>query len=115
MVGLLNRKEATMQYKTMVLGLLEQRPGLHEHLRKNRMLLPAVEVYARMLKSSHEAWKESLLQAGPESDESQIASGALELALKELQDGLPSGSPTVEEPLTLDEAMAFIRSHTPPE
>ena len=102
-----------MQYKTIVLELLQQRPEMHEQLRKDRKLLPTMEIYAKELKTSHEAWKETLCQARPGSDQSQIASEALEMALKELEDRLPSASPQDEtEALSLDEAMAFIRSHT---
>ena len=54
------------------------------------MLLPAVERYARELKANHETWKERLSEVRPESDESQIASEALEFALKELEECLPS-------------------------
>ena len=102
-----------MQYKTIVLELLQQRPEMHEQLRKDRKLLPAMEFYARELKTSHEAWKELLSQLRPGSDQSQIASEALEIALKELEDRLPSAShPVGSEPLSLDAAMAFIRRHT---
>jgi hypothetical protein len=104
-----------MQYKTIVLELLQQRPQLHDQLRKERRLLPALEFYAKGLKASHEAQKILLSQARPGSDPSQIASEALEIALKELEASLPSASPPDdEEPLSLDEAMAFIRRHTPP-
>jgi hypothetical protein len=104
-----------MQYKTIVLELLQQRPEMHNQLRSKRMLLPTLERYASELKASHEAWKDHLSQARPGSDRSQIASEALEIALKELQDRLPSGSPPDEnEPLSVEGAMAFIRRHTPP-
>ena len=103
-----------MQYKTIVLELLQQRTEMHDQLRKDRKLLPALEFYARELKTSHEAWKETLSQAEPGSDPSQIASEAMELALQELEDRLPSESPQDDqEPLSLDAAMAFIRRHTP--
>ena len=81
-----------MKYKTIVLELLEQRPKMHEQLRKERKLLPALELYARELKTSHEAWKERLSQTMPGSDQSQIASEALELAISELQACLPTVS-----------------------
>ena len=110
-----NPMETTMQYKTIILELLQQRPQMHDQLRKNRKLLPAMEYYARELKTSHETWKENLSQAKPGSDPSQISSEALELALKELEDCMPTGSPPNDnEPLSLDAAMAFIRRHTPP-
>ena len=102
-----------MQYKTIVLELLQQRPQTHDQLRKDRKLLPTVEMYARELKTSHEAWKKTLGQERPDSGQSQIASEALEMALKELEDRLPSAShPSDNEPLSLDAAMAFIRNHT---
>src|SRR5207244_13441885 len=61
----LNPKETNMQYKTIVLELLQQRPQTHDQLRKDRKLLPTVEMYARELKTSHEAWKKTLGQERP--------------------------------------------------
>ena len=101
-------------YKTIVLELLKQHPEIHNQLRSDRMLLPMLDRYARELKASHEAWKELLSQLRPGSDPRQIASEALEMASKELEDRLPSASPPKDqEALSLDEAMAFIRTHTP--
>jgi chromosome segregation ATPase len=105
--------ETTMQYKTIILELLQQRPQMHEQLRQSRKLLRALETYAHELKTSHEAWMEELSQARPESNRTQIASEALEMALKELQDRLPSESHQNEsEDLSLDAAMAHLRHHT---
>ena len=102
-----------MQYKTIVLELLKERTELHEQLRLTRRLLPTLETCAKELKASHESWKETLSEANPSSDPSQIANEALELAIKELEDRLPSVSPPdAQEPLSLDEAMASIHSHT---
>jgi len=102
-----------MLYKTIVLELLQQRPEMLGQLRKNRKLLPAVEMYATELKTSHEAWKQTLDQARPGSDPCQIASEALEIALKELEDGLPASPPDDNETLSLDAAMEYLRRHTP--
>ncbi len=100
-----------MQYKTIILELLQQRPEMHEQLRKERKLLPTLEIYAKELKESHEAWKEQLSQAKPGSDSNQIASEAMEMALKDMEDRLPPESPTDErETLSLDQAMAFVHS-----
>jgi hypothetical protein len=107
-----------MLYKTMVLELLQDRPQMHEQLRKKRQLLATVELYGQELKRKHEAWKDILSQARPGSDASQTASEALELALEELVNCLNSGSPPDEnETLSLEGAMAFIRHrrHTLPE
>ena len=103
-----------MQYKTIVLQLLEQQPEIYDQLRKQRLVLPTMEHYAGELRTLHLAWKEMLTQAAPGIDQSQIASEALELALKDLEERLPGGSPREgQEALSLDEAMAFIRRRTP--
>jgi uncharacterized protein YfaS (alpha-2-macroglobulin family) len=100
-------------YKTIMLELLQQRPHLHEQLRKNRKLLPALEILARALKRSHQGWQSTLSQLMPGSDQSQISSEALEIALQEMEARLPTESPVnQEEALSLDQAMAFIRRHT---
>jgi len=104
-----------MHYKTMVLELLKQHPKIHNQLRKKRLLLPALDRYARALKASHEAWKDRLSQAKPGSDPSQITSEALEIALKDLEDSLSRGSQLgTDDSLSLDTAIAFIRRRTPP-
>jgi hypothetical protein len=103
-----------MQYKTLILGLLQQRPQMHDQLRKKRKLLTTMELCAKELKTSHEAWKALLSELRPSSDKSQIAAEALEIALKEMEDRLPSASPSSEqEGLFLDAAMLFVRRHTP--
>ncbi len=80
-----------------------------------RKPLTTLELYARELKTRHEAWKEILSQAKPDHDQSQITSMALEMALKELEDRLPPMSgPNATGPLSLEAAMAFVRRHTPP-
>lgn len=104
-----------MMYKTITLELIQDRPELYEQLRSSRQLLPAMENYATELKALHEAWKERISQRKPGTDPRQIASEAMELAVEEFQRRLPSESATAEaEPLSLDAAMSYIRSHTPP-
>ena len=106
--------ETNMQYKTITLELLLQYPEIHEPLRKKRMLLPALESYASDLKTSHETWKERLAETKPGSDPSQLASEALELALADMETRLRSESaPRESEALSLDDAMTYIRQHTP--
>ena len=105
--------EANMQYKTIVLELLKERTQLYEQLRKKHKLLSTVELYARELKSSREAWKDLLVQMRPGSAPSQVASEALEMALKELEERLPSASRRDgNQAVFLDAAMMFIRRHT---
>src|SRR5947209_4436800 len=102
-----------MQYKTIVLELLQQRPEIHEQLRKDRELLQTMEQYARELKTSHEAWMRLLVPLRPGSDLLQIASEALEVAVKELEDRLSAASSQNDsEALFLDAAMLFLRHPT---
>ena len=99
-----------MQYKTIVLELLTERTQLHEQLRQTHQLLPTLEELAAKLQTSHDTWKAMLAQAKPDQP-SQIASEALEMAVKDLVDRLPPVSPP-DDGESLDEAMAFIRSRT---
>ena len=46
-----------MQYKTIVLQLLEQQPEVYNQLRKQRQLLQTLEIYSDQLKALHEDWK----------------------------------------------------------
>jgi dsDNA-specific endonuclease/ATPase MutS2 len=102
--------EEAMQYKTITLELLREQRALYEQLRQTHQLLPTLETLSRELKKSHETWKETLAQARPESHPSQIASEAMEMAVKELEERLrPASLQGEEEPL--DAAMAFVRNH----
>jgi hypothetical protein len=109
-----NPKELNMQYKTIVLNLLRQRRELHNQLKTSRTLLPTLDRYAEELRTSHEAWQANLSEERPGTEEIQIAAEALEIALKEVTDRLPSESPTEDEPLSLEAAMAFIRRPSSP-
>jgi hypothetical protein len=101
-----------MDYKNIVIQLMEQQPEIYDQLRRERQVLPTMEHYAGELRTLHLAWKETLTQAAPGIDQSQIASEAMERALKDLEDRLPSGTPHDNlEALSLDQAMAFIRRH----
>jgi hypothetical protein len=98
-------------YKTIVLALLQQHHETHELLRRNRSLLSAVDRWASRLKIGHAAWKDRLSRERPSTDENQIASEALEIALAELEDSLTSTfPPRGREPLSLDAAIAFLRA-----
>lgn len=104
-----------MLYKTIIQGLLEQNPALHERLRRERALLTALDHYSRELKRIHEAEMDRLSLARPDSGETQIASEAMELAVMEMEDRLHAESqPDESSPFCLDEAMMYIRRHTPP-
>ena len=104
-----------MQYKTIVLELLQQQPEIHDQLRKKRKLLMTMEHYAKELQASHQAWTEFLSQLRPGSDKSQLRSEALEIALMELEDRLPTASqPDESASHFLDAAMLFIRKPRTP-
>ena len=103
-----------MNYKTITLGLLQERPELYERLRSSKRLLTAMDVYAGELKVSHEHWKDQLGRSSRECDPRQIASQAMELAIEDLQARLPSASPKDEAELMTDAATGLPRHHTPP-
>lgn len=102
-----------MQYKTIVLELLQQRTELHEQLRQERKLLETVELMAVDLKANHEVIRDQLQQANPNIAREQTSSEAFEMAVKELEDRLSPVSP-MDDPaeLPLDGAMAFLRNHS---
>jgi hypothetical protein len=102
-------KEATMHYKTIVLEMLQDRPQLRDLLQRQRRMLAAVEQYAQELKTSHEVWQERLSQARPGSNPTQILSEAMELALNELEDRLPSESEAGEGTASFGTAMAQLK------
>ena len=105
-----------MHYKSIVLELLGQYPTLHEDLRKRRDLLQALDRSSTDLKARHDAWKDQLAKTRPATSPTQIASEALEMAIEELRGHLSAESQarsTSAEPLSLDEAIAYVRRHTP--
>jgi len=99
-----------MLYKTIVLELLQQQTELHEQLRLTRRLKPTLETCARELKASHDAWNERLSQEKWGSDPSRISSEALEMAIQELVDRLPTGNVSDGGELSLDQTMASARA-----
>jgi hypothetical protein len=106
-----------MQYKTILLELLEQHPTLHQQLCASGTLLETVNRYAKELKARHEFWIDQLSQSSPLSEPTQIASESLELAVQEIQDNIPPPSSANDEAMetfSLDAAMSFLRRHTPP-
>ena len=104
-----------MQYKTIILQLLEQHTELASSLRRRKQLLATMDSLALALKTRHEAWKQRLSQAMPNSSESQRNSESLEFALQELADRLPPASETGDnKAFNLEEAMAFLLAPTLP-
>ena len=103
-----------MQYKTIVMEMLEFRTQIKDQLPKDENPLETLDRLAMELKTLHEMYKEQLAQARSDSHPIQISSEALEMALQELEDRLLPASPQVDEPevFSLDGAMAFIRRHS---
>lgn len=102
-----------MPYKTIILELLQANPTLHETLRRGRMLLPVMESLAIALKARHEALKEQLFATKADIDPSQASSAAMEIAVKEMENRLQAAfPPDGQGQLSLDAAMAFVRSLT---
>ncbi|MCY2968470.1 MAG: hypothetical protein NT069_33400 [Planctomycetota bacterium] len=99
-----------MPYKTIVLGLLEQRKGLYRELCRRQKTLQTVNQLALILKTRHDALKSRLWDQRPESEASQTASETLELAIREIQN-LLSCCEHREPPEahSLDAAMEFLR------
>lgn len=103
-----------MQYKTIVLALIQERPGLYEQLRSSKRLLPAMDAYAIELRDSHLAWQAEILKQRPGCDPSQAASEALEMAIEAFQKRLPCESEEGSDAMSLDAAMQHLKRHTPP-
>jgi hypothetical protein len=107
-----------MHYKTITLELLRQSPSLHQELRISGTLQQTMERYAALLKRRHLAWMDRLAQTRPGDDPNRLSSEALEKALQDLREALLADSSpnaeSMEEPLSLDAAMAYLRRHTPP-
>jgi|SynMetStandDraft_2_1070026.scaffolds.fasta_scaffold22486_1 hypothetical protein len=103
-----------MQYKTIVMEMLEFRTQIKDQLTKDENPLETLDRLAMELKSLHEMYKEQLAQSRADSHPVLISSEALEMALKDLEDRLLPASPPVDEPevFSLDGAMAFLRRHS---
>ena len=101
-----------MHYKTISLGLIEERPKFHQELSETRTMLATLNRYALELKASHEAWIETIARLRPDSGSQQIASEALEMAIRDLQERLTSASGQEEEPVSLDALMTNLRPPT---
>ena len=105
-----------MMYKTIVLELLQERPQIESQLRKERKLLPTLECFAKELKNRHKTWMDLLFQSSPGGEPRRIASEALELALRDLVEDFfpPVFPPDENETFSLEEAMTYLRRHSPP-
>jgi len=78
-----------MLYKTICLELIQQRPAMHDQLRKSRTLLATVNRLATELKESHQALTKQFMLANPTISQEQITSEAMEMAVQEMVESLP--------------------------
>ncbi|HVX09893.1 MAG TPA: hypothetical protein VHC22_01710 [Pirellulales bacterium] len=103
-------------YKTIVLELLWDRPALHEQLRASGTLQASMEQLAVAFRACHLDRMKELAESRPGSDPVQLSSEAMELALTELQDILPSELESEDtEVFSLHQAMTFLHRHMPAE
>lgn len=88
-----------MQYKTIVLSLIQDHPRLEQRLRETRTYLPVMERYAADLRERHLHWQDLHRRERPQDDPAWIASAALEIAVAELVQVLRAeASPGGSEP-----------------
>lgn len=99
-----------MNYKTIILGLIEQQPEWFNEVSRGRSRLRTLHRLARQLKTRHEFWQEACFQTWRDCDPIQLSSMALELALAELEALYgPDRRLTETESLSLEEAMNYLR------
>jgi hypothetical protein len=103
-----------MQYRTIVLEIIQQNPTIHDQLRCKRELLATLRLFAIKLRIRHEAWMYMLKKAMPDSEQSQISGEAFEYALLDLKDSLRAKFPPEEEeePFPVEDLMAFVLART---
>ena len=105
-----------MQYKTIVMELLEQNPELHNQLKQNRKLLQTIDAMALELKLRHEQTIAELAEQQPGVAYSVICSQATEIVISELQERLaPTSDHETNEAMSLDQIMASVIQHSPRE
>ena len=105
-----------MQYKTIVMELLEQNPELHNQLKQNQKLLETIDAMALELKSNHEQMIAELVEQQPDDAYSVICSQATEIAIAELQQRLaPMSEQETGEAMSLDQIIASVMQHSPRE
>lgn len=111
-----------MPDRTITLARLEADPTLYRRLKVTRRLHSTLTALAADLERSRRGWLESLTRA--EHDPATAAATATELALADLETAIARLRASVlpDAPVTdgeggptLEEAMAFLRRHTPPE
>jgi hypothetical protein len=104
-----------MQYKTIVLELLQLNSELHSNLVSSNSLTSTLNQLAIQLRENHLAIMEEIRQAHPNSSEHQLKSEAMEIAVETLQNLLSKTPQEVESAKSiLDDAMNYLRRQAPP-
>ena len=101
-----------MQYKTIVMELLEQNPELYNQLKQDRKLLETIDVMALELKASHEQMIAELAEQQPDVAYSVICSQATEIAIAEVQQRLAPTSDHETGEAMLEQLMASVMQHS---
>ena len=101
-----------MQYKSIVLSLIQARPHLHDELRQASQLLAAVDHCSTTLKTRHQELTRTMSEKSPGRNPDQLSREAFEIALEEFESRLPTARD--QDELSLDAAMAYVlgRSQT---
>lgn len=103
-----------MQYKTIILELLQQQPELHEQLRATRTLLSTLDQLAIQLRAHHLDLANHLRRQRPQTDATQLSNEAMEIAVNQFEQALATTSVADDPETSLDQVMAYIKRHTPP-
>jgi hypothetical protein len=82
-----------MQYKTIILELIQQNEPLHDRLRSQRNLLTTVDRLAAQLKADHETYLNEMTMQEPAASWPAVSQQAFEMAIKEAEEQLTAMTP----------------------
>lgn len=82
-----------MQYKTIILELIQQNEPLHDRLRSQRNLLATVDRLAAQLKADHETYLNEMTMQEPAASRPAVSQQAFEMAIKEAEEQLMAMTP----------------------
>ncbi|MEZ6129177.1 MAG: hypothetical protein R3C59_10885 [Planctomycetaceae bacterium] len=100
-----------MQYKTMVMELLEENERLREKLRGEGKLLTVLDVLAGNLRRRHRELMGEMQGSRTDGGFSGISSEALEIAVQEMRDRMTAFS-DCDEIMDLDQIMREVVRHS---
>lgn len=98
-----------MQYKSIILEMLDDHQPIKSLLQKHRQLMEALDLWAQQLKLLHEQWMQVCIARNPSLDSTTLTQQAMELATGEISHRLQTLSFRVaDENLTHSDVMAII-------